>query len=181
MSVNEKFIINLQGKSFVTYEGLLDLAHKNGLKSLETKIIQIPNKDNNMTAICMAIATTEDSKYQDIGDASPVSVNKALVPHLIRMASTRAKARVLRDLTNVGMTAVEELSEENDLLVGEREETIPSKQIISPKQRETPTPRQIETLKKLSEQLNQEINYDKLNKRSAANMISRLIEQTKTS
>ncbi len=26
--VNEKFLINLQGKSYVTYEGLLDLAHQ---------------------------------------------------------------------------------------------------------------------------------------------------------
>ena len=28
MNLNEKFIINLQGKSYVTYEGLLDLAHQ---------------------------------------------------------------------------------------------------------------------------------------------------------
>lgn len=27
-SINEKFIVNLKGKDFVTYEGLLDLAHQ---------------------------------------------------------------------------------------------------------------------------------------------------------
>ncbi len=41
------------------------------LKSLEVEIIQFPNKENNMTAICTAKATTEDEVYIDIGDASP--------------------------------------------------------------------------------------------------------------
>ena len=93
MKINENFIINLQRKSFVTYEGLLDLAHQRNLLSIEVEIIQIPTKENNMTAICKAIATTDKERFQDIGDASPNSVNSALVPHLIRMASTRAKAR----------------------------------------------------------------------------------------
>lgn len=172
MSVNEKFIINLQGKSFVTYEGLLDLAHQRNLLSLEVEIIQMPNSENNMTAICKAVATTDKERYQDIGDASPRSVNSALVPHLIRMASTRAKARVLRDLTNVGMTAIEELSMEESSVV-ESEENYPSYQ------EEAPTPRQLETIKKLAGELNHQINYDTLTKRSAGNIISRLIEEKK--
>lgn len=172
MSVNEKFIINLQGKSFVTYEGLLDLAHQRGLKSLEVEIIQMPNSENNMTAICIAIGTTKDSIFQDIGDASPNSVNRALVPHLIRMASTRAKARVLRDLTNVGMTAVEELTDE-DNMASEREEEY----IVNP---DPPTARQVETIKKLASQLNQKIDYDNLTKKTAGIIISKLIEESKT-
>ena len=60
ITLNERFIINLQGKSYVTYEGLLDLAHQKNLKSLEVEIIQFPNKENNMTAICSARAATED-------------------------------------------------------------------------------------------------------------------------
>ncbi len=172
MSVNESFIINLQGKSFVTYEGLLDLAHQKGLKSIEVQIIQIPCQENNMTAICQAIATTENEKFQDIGDASPKSVNAGLVPHLIRMASTRAKARALRDLTNVGMTAVEELSMDSEPANQSEEE------YRSPNQ-EPPTPRQLETIKKLAEQLNYDIDYDKLNKRTAGTLISSLIEKNK--
>lgn len=171
MSINEKFIINLQGRSYVTYEGLLDLAHQKNLKSLEVEIIQIPTEENNMTAICKAIATTDEERFQDIGDASPKSVNNALVPHLIRMASTRAKARVLRDLTNVGMTAIEELTIE-DSNIGE-EESFPTYQD------EPPTTRQIETIKKLAGELNYQINYDSLTKKTAGTIISRLIEEKK--
>lgn len=107
--IDERFIINLKGKNFVTYEGLLDLAHQKGLVSMDIEIIQIPAKENDMTAICKATAKTKDTTYTDIGDASPGSVSRNLVPHIIRMASTRAKARALRDLTNVGMTAFEEM------------------------------------------------------------------------
>ncbi|MCK9444858.1 MAG: hypothetical protein M0Q14_10085 [Tissierellaceae bacterium] len=171
MIINEKFIINLQGKSYVTYEGLLDLAHQKNLKSMEVELLQIPSPDNNMTAICRAMAATERERFQDMGDASPDSVNSALVPHLIRMASTRAKARVLRDLTNVGMTAIEELS---------LEETPPDTvENAGRLQGEPPTVRQIETIKKLSEELNYQVNYDTLTKKTAGNIISRLIEEKK--
>lgn len=175
MSVNEKFIIKLQGKQFVTYEGLLDLAHQNGLKSLEVEIVQIPTSENDMTAICLAIATTEDSMYQDIGDASPISVNRGLTPHLIRMASTRAKARVLRDLTNVGMTAIEELAEE-ETGVAEHGEEYQTGNTFDP-----PTQRQMETITKLSEQLGREVSFENLSKKSAASIISKLIEEVKNS
>lgn len=181
MSVNEKFIINLQGKSFVTYEGLLDLAHQRGLKSLKVEILQMPDSENNMTAICIANATTENSSFQDIGDASPGSVNRALVPHLIRMASTRAKARVLRDLTNVGMTAVEELSVEESNISEGREDYKVNKAPPIPRENQAPTPRQVETIKKLADQLNQTVDYDKLTKKTAGSMISQLIEETKNS
>ena len=112
--INEKFIVNLKGKDFVTYEGLLDLAHQEGLISIETELLQIPSKENGDIAIAKAIAKTKDRIFIDIGDASPNSVNGMIRPHIIRMASTRAKARALRDLTNVGMTAVEELGDDEE-------------------------------------------------------------------
>jgi len=162
MIINERFIISLQGKSYVNYEGLLDLAHQKNLTSVEVELVQIPREENNMTAICRAIAIADGERFQDIGDASPDSVNSTLVPHLIRMASTRAKARALRDLTNIGMTAIEELSLEEPQI-----------------NQEPPTVRQIETIKSLSEELNYHIDYEKLTKRSAGNIISKLIEEKK--
>jgi hypothetical protein len=113
VKIEEKFIVNLKGKQFVTYEGLLDLAHQNKLKSIKTELIQIPTKENNNQCIMKAIATTEDGKeFEGYGDADTSNVNSMISKHIIRMAETRAKARALRDLTNVGMTALEELGDE---------------------------------------------------------------------
>lgn len=113
--IDEKFIVNLQGKDFVTYEGLLDLAHRNGLKGMKTELIQIPTKENNNTCIVKAKAITENGEFHGIGDANPENVNSFISKHLIRMAETRAKARALRDLTNVGMTAIEELGNDKEV------------------------------------------------------------------
>lgn len=108
--LNKEFLVNLQGKNFITYSGLIDLAHQMKLKSITTEIIQFPNEDNNNQCIIKAVATTEDDKvFEGYGDADPSNVNRMIAKHLIRMAETRAKARALRDLTNVGMTAIEEL------------------------------------------------------------------------
>ncbi len=176
MSINEKFIINLQGKSFVTYEGLLDLAHQKNLKSINVELVQVPTKENNMTAICKAIAVTDKGTFIDYGDASPTSVNSKIQPHIIRMASTRAKARALRDLTNVGMTAIEEINLEaedesiDNPFVGP---TFSSNDFFN----EPPTKRQLEAIKKLSDDLNKEIDVALLDKKSAGALISSLLEE----
>lgn len=112
MSVDKKWIKSLQGKDFILYGGLVEEGHKRGLKSLEVTILQYPNDGNGRTAVCSATAKTGDGDtYTDIGDASPENVSKNIIPHILRMASTRSKARALRDLTNIGMTAFEELGE----------------------------------------------------------------------
>lgn len=171
MTINEKFIINLQGKSYVTYEGLLDLAHQKNLKSIVVDLIQMPTPENNMTAICKATATTENEIYTDLGDASPKSVNSNIAPHIIRMASTRAKARVLRDLTNIGMTAIEEISLDEN--IGESEDNYIANT------EDPPTKRQIETIRKLAGELNANVNYDELTKKTAGTLISKMLGEVK--
>lgn len=111
--MREEYMIERQGKRFVLYAGLLEEAHARGLRSVETELLQIPAPENGETAIVRAVVRTEDGKYSGIGDASPENVNRAIAPHLIRMAETRAKARALRDAINVGVTAFEELGGEN--------------------------------------------------------------------
>lgn len=114
--VKKEFIIERQGKSFVLYAGLLDLAHQNGLKSIRTELVQVPSEDNYRVAICVATVVLEkegvERTFTGIGDAAPNNVAPMMLTCLIRMAETRAKARALRDSVNVGVTAFEELGDE---------------------------------------------------------------------
>lgn len=122
--LDDRFLINLKGKEFVTYAGLLDLAHQQGLARLEVELIQHPGPDNGNEAICRAIAESSSGQiFSDWGDASPTNTNKMISAHLIRMASTRAKARALRDLTNIGITALEELGGDVDDFTGSKNGT----------------------------------------------------------
>src|SRR5947209_1122851 len=109
--MKKEYIIERQGKQFVLYEGLLDEAHQQGLCRISTTLIQIPHQDNGNVAIVAAEVETAKGTFSGIGDASPGNVNRMIVPHLLRMAETRAKARALRDAVNIGVTAIEELGD----------------------------------------------------------------------
>jgi hypothetical protein len=118
--VKKEYIITRQGKDFVLYEGLLDEAHQQGLKRISTTLIQVPHDDNGNMAVVQAEVETGKGTFSGIGDAAPSNVNRMIVPHLIRMAETRAKARALRDAVNIGVTALEELGDLDDESSDER-------------------------------------------------------------
>ena len=109
--MKKEYIINWQGNDFVKYEGLLDEAHQQGLCRIATTLIQVPHQDNGNVAIVAAEVETAKGTFSGIGDASPQNVGRMIVPHVIRMAETRAKARALRDAVNIGVTAIEELGD----------------------------------------------------------------------
>lgn len=106
--------ITMQGKTFVTFAGLLNEAHKKGLVSIETFMVSPPGSEQvifKAIAICRDKDTKELKKFEAHGDADATNVNKMIAVHKIRMAETRSICRALRLLTNIGMTSIEELSE----------------------------------------------------------------------
>jgi hypothetical protein len=115
MRIREEYRISHRGKEMALYAGLLDTAHGQGLKSIETHLVQIPNDQNGQVAIVRARVTMEEeTHFEGIGDASPENVGKNIAPHLIRMAETRAKARAMRDAINVSEALHDDPSDESE-------------------------------------------------------------------
>jgi hypothetical protein len=113
--MDAKFIVNLSGRDYPLYAGILGEAHERGLQAIETQLIQIPTAENDHTAIVKAVVRLKDgSVFEDYGDANPRNTNARIATALIRMASTRAKGRALRDAINVGQTMLEELPDLDD-------------------------------------------------------------------
>lgn len=112
-----KFVKNLQGKEFMTYNGLIALGKDKGIKSMTSKILQYPSDNNNNTIIIEASLVgyeevngkLEEVTYTGIGDANTGNCNKQVGQHFIRMADTRAKGRALRDFLGIDMVMSEEL------------------------------------------------------------------------
>jgi hypothetical protein len=114
--LDDRFIMKIEGKEFVKYPGLLDLAHQKGICRIEVEALQYPTKDNGSFAICKAVVESKEGEsFSDIGDANPENVNSRIAKHLLRMASTRAIARALRSFTNIGMTCLEELADFDEI------------------------------------------------------------------
>lgn len=115
--MKKEYIVERQGRAFVLYAGLLDLAHQHGLKAIQTELVQIPAESNYRVAICKATVILEkdglERVFTGIGDAATNNVAPAMQTCLIRLAETRAKARALRDAVNVGVTAFEELADDD--------------------------------------------------------------------
>ena len=119
--LEERFIMTLKGKDFVVYAGLLDLAHQKGLQSVMVDGLQYPTKDNGFEAICKATVESKTGEvFVELGDSNPKNTNKMVVNHILRMAATRAKARALRDFTNIGMTCLEELGDLDEVIENEK-------------------------------------------------------------
>ena len=120
-TLDERFIMTIKGKEYVLYAGLLDLAHQKGLKGIHVEALQYPTKSNGMEGICKAIVESKaGEEFIEYGDANPKNVTEHIAPHVLRMAATRAKARCLRDMSNIGITCLEELGDLNDVISDEK-------------------------------------------------------------
>jgi hypothetical protein len=105
-AIPAQFLVELHGRQFVQYAGLLAMAHDKGLQSLSAHFISVTPE----LALAEATAEFSDGKtFSECADATPGNVGAKVKAHFARMALTRAKARALRDALNISMAAVEEL------------------------------------------------------------------------
>lgn len=102
------FIVDYKGTDFVLYSGLLYLAHDMGLEAIETELIEHDWENGRFIFKC--IVRGARGTFTGWGDATVSNTNKMIRPHALRMAETRAKARALRDYTNISLCSKEELT-----------------------------------------------------------------------
>lgn len=106
-AIAPEHIVELHGKRFITFAGLLALAHARGLTSLTADWTY----NDQSLSLAQAVAVFPFGTYTECGDATPDNVTKKVSPHFRRVALTRAKARALRDALNIDMVSLEELAE----------------------------------------------------------------------
>ena len=106
--IDPRHIVLIQGKPFVRFAGLLDLAHKRGLQTLQ---VTWTYNDAGLS-LAQAVAVFPFGTFTECGDASPESVTKKVALHFRRVACTRAAARALRLALGVEVCSVEELGDE---------------------------------------------------------------------
>jgi hypothetical protein len=93
----------------VSLKGLLSLAHEEELRSIRTRIVELPKGENGRRAVVRATVRTRRGVFTATGDADPSNVNTEVAAHIIRVAESRAIARALRFAVNIGEVAIEEL------------------------------------------------------------------------
>jgi hypothetical protein len=93
----------------VSLKGLLSLAHDEELRSIRTRLVELPSATNGQRAVVRALVRTKRGLFTGTGDATPENVNPEVAGHIIRVAESRAIARALRLAVNIGEVAIEEL------------------------------------------------------------------------
>lgn len=134
-----KYVVNVQGKDYITFPGLLAEAHAQGLTEIQTEL-QLPLDLTN--PIVKATVKFADKSFTGYGDANANNVAKKVAGALIRMAETRAVARALRFACNIDMTALEELDVESDKISKKEQtpQTFKAPAVAAPKVETVPAP-----------------------------------------
>jgi len=188
ITVLSQFVTKRQGKDVASYLGLLDAAHRDGLTSMRTTLLQFPNDTNGNVAITHATVVTSKGTFDGIGDASVLSVGRMVALHFIRMSETRALARALRNALNAGMICDDELEEDTED-AGQNSQTPRQPAPQRPTTQPTPirpvatkdgmaTQQQIERITSMSAKLgNQPPNTDGMTSIQAAEAIAGLVTQ----
>jgi len=102
-------IVKIQGKDFMTYEGLLKLAHEKG--KFDMIITESWVSEDMTRAWCKVRLTAEGQVFDGFGSSTPENTGSMTENHPVEMAHTRAKGRALRDYLNIGQVMAEEIKQ----------------------------------------------------------------------
>lgn len=114
---NPQHVITMSGRKFITFVGLQARLSDQGKRLVGAGSEILQNGDDHESGRWLVRSTLTiyheetgtTAVIQGIGDASPNNVGKMILPHLPRMAETRAEVRALRKATRSEFTAYEEI------------------------------------------------------------------------
>lgn len=120
------FYTNIKGKECILQGGCIVLAHKKGIKSWLNEFVQMPNKENNYTAIVKSTIVgygwdVVENKicevtFEEYGDANVSNCGSLVREHFIRMAVTRARNRVAKVYVGLDCLTLDELKDTDNSL-----------------------------------------------------------------
>ena len=107
--IDKRYIVDIKGKNFVTFNGVLDVAHHEGL--LELTIVEKNIMPDGVW--CIARAKFGDGRiFEAMGSATKENTSMSIgAKYLPEMAQTRAFGRCLRFALNLDMVLKEEIDE----------------------------------------------------------------------
>lgn len=108
--IDEKYIVNIKGKDFVTFAGLLNALHKENT-GFQLLVRSISVDWDKQSAYCVAYCKIGDIEVEGVGSGTQQNCGPMVKDHYIEMAQTRAKARALRDALNVSEVCSIELGD----------------------------------------------------------------------
>ena len=103
-TIPAQYLQQIQGKPFIKYAGLLQMAHDRGLQALRATW----TFNDGELSLAHAVATFAFGTFEESGDSTPQNAQRVGL-HWRRLSLTRAKARCLRDALGIDLCAVEEM------------------------------------------------------------------------
>lgn len=107
--IDNKYIIEIKGKKYITFNGLLEEGYKQGLTDLRITELQVDWEKKS--AYCIAACKIGEKEVMAAGSGTQENCNSMVEDHFVEMAQTRAYARCLRTILNIDMVALDELKE----------------------------------------------------------------------
>lgn len=104
-------IVDIKGKDYMTYEGVLNKLHEKSQGNFSIVILESYQSDDMKRASCKVRLTVGENVFDGIGSSTPENTG-SVTDHPIELSHTRAKGRAIRDYLNIGKVMAEELKKE---------------------------------------------------------------------